>query len=151
MSPLPGGRQHCVIPYGTWVPVSGEACCELLYSVYLTIYVASEVSMRCEVIATQFSVAETNQTRQSDLFRSDLSQPQWTGSLNSALSSDEMRSGKICDEWKRSFILPPLRCRHRRMHVGLFTRLFIFREKMTVKTCSRTVCPFTELVKSLQN
>ena len=32
MSPLPGGRQHCVIPYGTWVPVAvRQVSCELSY------------------------------------------------------------------------------------------------------------------------
>ena len=32
MSPLPGGRYYCVIPYGTWVPVAvRQVSCELSY------------------------------------------------------------------------------------------------------------------------
>jgi len=35
MSPLPGGREHCVIPCGMWVPVAVWQPCELLYTCYL--------------------------------------------------------------------------------------------------------------------
>jgi len=38
MSPLPGGRQHCVIPCGMWVPVAVWQPCELLYTCYLLTY-----------------------------------------------------------------------------------------------------------------
>ena len=32
MSPLPGGKYHCVIPYGMWVPVAVRLACKLLYA-----------------------------------------------------------------------------------------------------------------------
>jgi len=35
MSPLPGGRWHCVIPCAMWVPVVVWQPCELLYTCYL--------------------------------------------------------------------------------------------------------------------
>jgi len=36
MPPLPGGRQHCVISYGMWVPVVVRQLRELLYTYLLT-------------------------------------------------------------------------------------------------------------------
>jgi len=35
MSPLPGGRQHCVIPCGMSVPAAVWQPCELIYTCYL--------------------------------------------------------------------------------------------------------------------
>jgi len=43
MSPLPGGRWHCVIPCGMWVPVAVWQPCELLYTCYLLTYLLTKV------------------------------------------------------------------------------------------------------------
>ena len=47
MSPLPGGRQHCVIPCGMWVPVAVWQLCELLYTCYLLTYL---LTLPCETL-----------------------------------------------------------------------------------------------------
>ena len=49
MSPLPGGRQHCVIPCGMWVPVAVWQPCELLYVCYLLTYLLTRFTAKHDV------------------------------------------------------------------------------------------------------
>ena len=57
MSPLPGGRLHCVIPYGIRVPVAVWQLCELLYTCYLLTYYMRRSGVHPSVCLSRRSTA----------------------------------------------------------------------------------------------